>query len=282
MESIFANCVNPATCYRRLASFFGAFVVLFIVQLTVSNAASSQWHDLGGGQVRLLADLDPSTNKISGVVEIKLKKGWSTYWRYPGSSGIPPRFDFSKSLAYEAGETKFPAPSLITQEYGSYAGYKNKVMFPFEGKLLATTGAEINLDLLIGICSEVCIPATAQLTIKNNQLMQSDPEAVMAVSFAKITVPKVRDAEDIIISREQIDENDIYIKTKHKKSFGKPSMFVEGPHDWYLTPAELVSQEENTATFKLDVSRAPKGTHVFKHELRYTIVTGTSGIEILR
>ena len=30
-------------------------------------------------------------------VEIKLKPGWKTYWRYPGDSGVPPVLDFSES-----------------------------------------------------------------------------------------------------------------------------------------------------------------------------------------
>lgn len=261
---------------------FIALMFMFSFHLSSANSASSEWQDLGGGQARLLAYLNPNTNKIKGVVEVKLDEGWSTYWRNPGSSGIPPNFDFSKSVGFASGEVQFPSPRLITQEFGSYAGYKKRVMFPFEGELLAASGTEINLDLLIGVCFEVCIPATAQFNIKSDQLLQSDPKALQAVSFAQITVPKQSPVEDVLISREQINENALYIKTKHKKSFGKPSMFVEGPNDWYLTPAELISQDEETALFKLDISRVPKGTHIFKHELRYTIVTGTSGIEIVR
>ena len=30
-------------------------------------------------------------------IEIRLAPGWKTYWRYPGDSGVPPRFDFSGS-----------------------------------------------------------------------------------------------------------------------------------------------------------------------------------------
>jgi len=43
-----------------------------------------------------------------------------------------------------------------------------------------------------------------------------------------------------------------------------------------------MSQEEDMATFKLDVSRAPKGTDILSNKLRYTLVTGTKGIEIER
>lgn len=255
---------------------------VLLVNTNLANSASSEWQDLGGGKARLLTHLDPVTDKVSGVIEVLLEDGWSTYWRYPGSSGIPPLFDFSSSIAFSSKSVAFPAPQLITQPYGSYAGYKKKVMFPFEGELLATSGAKIKLDLLIGVCSEVCIPAKAQFQIDSNELVQSDPRAVQAVSFANITIPKVADADSVLISREIKDDGALYIKTKHKQSFGTPSLFVEGPNEWYLLPAELMSQDKTTATFKLDVSRAPKDTDILSHKLRYTLVTGTKGIEIER
>jgi DsbC/DsbD-like thiol-disulfide interchange protein len=266
----------------HMARFCLLFACIFLLNSNIVNAASSEWQDLGGGKARLLAHLDPVTNKVSGVVEVRLDDGWSTYWRYPGSSGIPPLFDFSKSVAFTSQEVAFPAPQLITQPFGSYAGYKKKVMFPFEGELLATSGAKISLDLLIGVCSEVCIPATAKFHIDSDELLQSDPQAVQAFSFAKITVPKVADADSVLVSREQKTDGALFIKTKHKQSFGTPSLFVEGPNDWYLLPAELMSQNETTATFKLDLSRVPKDTDILSHKLRYTIVTGTKGIEIVR
>ena len=33
---------------------------------------------------------------LLGGVAIQLQPGWKTYWRTPGDSGVPPRFDFSK------------------------------------------------------------------------------------------------------------------------------------------------------------------------------------------
>lgn len=275
-------CETNAKLIQYALKLCAFFAIIFGMLIPATNAASSKWQDLGGGKARLLANLDPATNKVSGVIEVLLEKGWSTYWRYPGSSGIPPQFDFSRSIAFSAGEVKFPAPQLITQEYGTYAGYKNKVMFPFEGELLTTGTAEINLNLLIGVCSEVCIPATAEIKINSDELFQSDPMTVQAVSFANIAVPAKRNAHDILLSREQVDENTLYVKIKHKKSFGPPSLFVEGPSEWYLLPAELMSLDEDVAVFKLDTSRAPKGTDIMAQELRYTIVTGRSSIEIQR
>ncbi len=272
------NMFNKITKYGLL------FLAVSGLQVSKAHAASSDWQDLGGGKARIIANLDPITNKVSGVVEVELKEGWSTYWRYPGSSGIPPRFDFTKSKAFSFQQVKFPAPKLINPDHETrtYAGYKSKVLFPFDAEMLATSGGKINLDILIGLCEQICIPAKAEMEIHASELFQSDPKAVQTINFAKIHVPKEKDAKDVILDVNLADDKKLYIKTKHKKSFGKPSLFVEGPNDWYLLPAKLMQEEDEHALFALDVSQAPEGTNILAHKLKYTLTRGSSGIEIIR
>lgn len=47
---------------------------------------------------------------LLGGIAIQLQPGWHTYWRTPGDSGVPPRFDFSKSDNVEAVTVLWPAP----------------------------------------------------------------------------------------------------------------------------------------------------------------------------
>ena len=42
----------------------------------------------------------PDGTRIIGV-ELTLAPGWKTYWRAPGDSGIPPRFDWSGSRKFD-------------------------------------------------------------------------------------------------------------------------------------------------------------------------------------
>jgi len=275
---------NILADYSTIRTFLSCTIFAFAAGIIASEskAAFSDWHDIGGGKARLVANLDPATNSISGVIEVKLDKGWSTYWRYPGSSGIPPVFNFSKSEAVSVKEVSFPTPILIEQEYGSYAGYKNKVMFPFEGELLSTSDGKINLDLLIGVCEKVCIPAKAEMNIEVSELFQSDANAVRTISFAKIRVPKKMPAREIIKQIGKTDNNMLHIKAKHDESLGEPALFVEGPREWYLTPAKLLSQENGIATFELDVSNAPVDTDILSEKLRFTLATGSTGIEMER
>ena len=57
-------------------------------------------------------------------IELRLAPGWKTYWRYPGDSGIPPRFDFAKSRNVKSVTVRWPAPQRLTDESGTSIGYK--------------------------------------------------------------------------------------------------------------------------------------------------------------
>jgi DsbC/DsbD-like thiol-disulfide interchange protein len=56
---------------------------------------SSPWQKDGHSAVRLLAG-SRSGAVLMGGIAFQLQPGWHTYWRNPGDSGVPPRFDFSK------------------------------------------------------------------------------------------------------------------------------------------------------------------------------------------
>lgn len=246
-----------------------------------ADAASTQWEDLGGGKARLVASLDPKTNEISGVIEVKLEPGWSTYWRYPGSSGIPPLFNFSNSKGFKLDNVKFPVPKIQESYDIKYAGYKKQVSFPFEGNLLGNSQGDINLDLLIGVCSEICVPAKAAFNIPARDLLRSDPLATQVITLASLTLPK-KAPEGAIVSVENDNNKALMITVKHNKEFGKPDLFVEGPSNWYLKPAKLMRQDDDSALFSLDLSLAPKDINPLESKLRYTLVTGSTGVEIER
>ncbi len=89
-----------------------------------------------------------------------MQPGWKTYWRYPGDSGVPPRFDFSGSENLKDAKVLFPAPHLFTDETGHSLGYKNSAIFP----LVITPqqpGKPVRLRMKIdyAVCEKLCVPA---------------------------------------------------------------------------------------------------------------------------
>ena len=63
-------------------------------------ADASTWSQDTKSAVRLIAganEKDAKSAPLRAGIEIKMEPGWHTYWRYPGDSGVPPRFSFAGS-----------------------------------------------------------------------------------------------------------------------------------------------------------------------------------------
>ena len=76
-------------------------------------ADASPWDDDLQSAARLIAARahnESGGRVFRAGVEIKLKEGWKTYWRYPGDSGVPPVLDFSRSQNVKAVTVLYPAP----------------------------------------------------------------------------------------------------------------------------------------------------------------------------
>src|SRR6202051_5372224 len=68
---------------------------------------------------------------LLGGTPAQLEPGWKPYWRTPGDSGVPPRFDFSKSENIEAVTVLWPAPTKFDDGAGGYSlGYHNQIVLP--------------------------------------------------------------------------------------------------------------------------------------------------------
>ncbi len=132
-------------------------------------ADESPWsNDIRSG-VRLIAGANGKGDvALRAGIEIKMQPGWKTYWRYPGDSGVPPRFDFSGSENLKDAKVLFPAPHLFTDETGHSLGYKNSVIFPV---VIAPQqpGKPVRLRMKIdyAVCEKLCVPAegSAELTL---------------------------------------------------------------------------------------------------------------------
>ena len=91
---------------------------------------ASPWQRDAHSAVRLLAGSRSGAVLLGGIA-IQLQPGWKTYWRTPGDSGVPPRFDFSKSENVEAVTVLWPAPMKFDDGAGGTSlGYKQQVVLP--------------------------------------------------------------------------------------------------------------------------------------------------------
>src|SRR5256885_4286423 len=111
----------------RAALMLAANLVILVAMRPALAADASPWDGSERAAMRLIAGgparADDQAIYRAGM-EIRLAPGWKTYWRYPGDSGIPPRFDFSKSRNVKSITVHWPAPQRLPEEGGISIGYK--------------------------------------------------------------------------------------------------------------------------------------------------------------
>src|SRR5437660_10185884 len=155
---------------------------------------ASAWQRDAHCAVRLLAGSRSGTVLLGGAA-IQLQPGWKTDWRTPGDSGVPPRFDFSKSENVEAVTVLWPAPKKFDDGAGGTSfGYKHQVVLPL--RIVAksadkpvTLRAEINY----AVCEKLCIPVEASAELGFSSVAST---ADANLSAALDTVPKPANVGD--------------------------------------------------------------------------------------
>src|ERR1700682_6700506 len=100
------------TVPMRAALGFAATICASSQAIEARAQDTSPWQRDGHSAVRLVAGSRSGAVLLGGIA-FRLQPGWKTYWRTPGDSGVPPRFDFSKSENVEAVHVLWAAPMIF-------------------------------------------------------------------------------------------------------------------------------------------------------------------------
>jgi DsbC/DsbD-like thiol-disulfide interchange protein len=262
-----------------------AAAVLFPVG---ASALESAWTDSTHAKVRLLAagpDKNLS-NSLRAGIEIRLTRGWHTYWRYAGDAGIPPQFDWSGSENLVKAEILWPAPERILVEDGIESiGYKDGVVFPL--RLHARDASKpiaLRLKLDFGVCEKICIPASAKLAL---DIPPSSGKSLPALDAAETRVPvkaQLGAAGTLRVLKGTLERGHtprvlVEVAVPLGKSF---DLFAEGPDEaWALPLPKRIDVMDGRARFAVPVDGAPAGGSPTPSTLRLTLVAGDEAIEVI-
>src|SRR5436305_4169504 len=142
----------------------GVAVTLLVAGVALEARAedSSPWQRDAHSAVRLLAGSRSGAVLLGGIA-IQLQAGWHTYWRTPGDSGVPPRFDFSKSDNVESVTVLWPAPHKFDDGAGGTSlGYLKQIVLPL--RIVAKNADKpvtLRASINYAVCEKLCIPVDA-------------------------------------------------------------------------------------------------------------------------
>jgi DsbC/DsbD-like thiol-disulfide interchange protein len=249
-------------------------------------ADASAWDAQPHAAVRLIAGAASTATALRAGVEIKLDPGWKTYWRYPGDSGVPPRFVFARSDNVETISLAWPAPHGFSDGIGSSIGYDGHVVFPL--RITPKDRAKpvvVRLDLDFAICERLCVPADvkAELELDGGASAQ---EATLMASEARVPKPSHLGDSGALAVRSvtrMADTKRPRVRVDVAAPDGAPvELFAEGPTaEWALPiPAPEPGAPAGTRRFSFDIDGLPPGARADGAALTLTAVSPDAAIEV--
>src|SRR3954468_13782388 len=223
---------------------FGLAATLLTASLAIDARAedASPWQRDAHSAIRLVAG-SRSSSVLLGGIAIQLQGGWKTYWRNPGDSGVPPRFDFSKSDNVEAVTILWPAPTRFPDGAGGTSlGYQKQVVLPLRIAVKnpdkpVTLRAAINY----AVCEKICIPVEANAELAFTSVASTEDSGLFA---ALDTVPKpanIGDPNPLTVRDVKREGKLGVIVDVATPDAGEVNLFVEGPTpDWSLPVPQLL------------------------------------------
>ena len=265
---------------RAALGFAAIAATLFTLDARAEDA--SPWQRDRHSAVRLIAGSRSGAVLLGGIA-FQLQPGWKTYWRTPGDSGVPPRFDFSKSDNVEAVTVLWPAPLKFDDGAGGISlGYHDQIVLPL--RIVAKNvdkPVTLRADINYAVCEKLCIPVEASVELAINSVASTEDSVLFA---ALDTVPKPANVGDpsplTIRDVERAGKSEILVDVVTPDS--RPvSLFVEGPTpDWGLpVPKPVEHSPSGVKRFSVQLDGVPPGVNPKGAALKLTLVGGDRAYE---
>ena len=269
---------------------FALATAALLTAMPVTHAADvSAWDADARSGMRLIAGKgtgDANNRVLRAGVELKLAPGWKTYWRYPGDSGVPPRFDFSQSSNVKSVDVQWPLPHRFADGSGHSIGYRDAVIFPLsvvpEDKSKPVT---LRLKLDYAICEKLCVPVDAKAELGLSDGVSSQDTALTAAA-ARVPKPAALNEGTALainsVRRESAGKLPKIVVDVTAPENSTVDLFAEGPSpDWSLPlPAPVPGAPAGKRRFAFELDGLPPGATATGATLTLTAVAGANAIEV--
>ena len=261
---------------------FAAALFAFCLTLQARAQDTSPWQQDGHSAVRLLAGSRSGAVLLGGIA-FQIQPGWHTYWRNPGDSGVPPRFDFARSENVEAVTILWPAPTKFADGAGGTSiGYQKQVVLPL--RIIAKNADKpvtLRADINYAVCEKLCIPVDAKAELAFTSVASTEDSALFAALDAVPKPATIGDPNPLTIRDVKRDGKAGVIVDVAAPDANEVTLFVEGPTpDWALPVPKLLDQgPPGIKRFAFDLDGLPPGASPDGAALKLTLVGGERSYE---
>jgi DsbC/DsbD-like thiol-disulfide interchange protein len=190
------------------------------------------------------------------ALKIDLAKGYKTYSRVAGESGLTPEFKWEGSKNLKTIEVLWPAPQRFYEGALYFWGYEASLVLPLKITALDTTQpVELALQLDYAICSNICLPQKASISLKLAHISS----LVITDALEKVPVLETNDIHlvettptQLTFTLPSLDVRDIVIESESDYIFAPPKIengqfSIQNTQAKHLTFTFL--RENNKATY---------------------------------
>jgi DsbC/DsbD-like thiol-disulfide interchange protein len=266
---------------------FGAFIAIAALASVGAGATAacaqdaSAWVKDDHSALRLLAG-SRTGSVLMGGIEIQLQPGWKTYWRTPGDSGVPPRFDFSKSVNVDSVTPLYPAPRKFDDGAGGTSyGYHKQVIFPL--RIVPKNPNEpvqLRAAVSYAVCEKLCLPVEAEAELAFTS-SASALDSVVANALNKVPKP-VGTAEPTPVALKSFKRvgDRVFVDVAAQNTNGL-ELYAEGPTpEWDLpVPKRIATDTKDIARFEFQLDGLPPNTKPEGALLKLTVVGAEGAFE---
>src|SRR6202047_2223351 len=270
------------TVPMRAALGFAATILSSSLAIQARAQDASPWQRDGHSAVRLLAGSRSGAVLLGGIA-FQLQPGWKTYWRTPGDSGVPPRFDFSKSENIDAITVLWPAPTKFDDGAGGHSlGYHDQVVLPL--RIVAKNADKpvmLRADINYAVCEKLCIPVEASAELAIASVASTEDRALFAALATGTKPANVGDPNPLTIRDVKREGKSRVLVDVAVPDAREVNLFVEGPTpDWALPVPKLLDHSPpGVKRFAFDLDGVPPGIDPEGAALKLTLVSGERSYE---
>jgi thiol:disulfide interchange protein DsbD len=219
----------------------------------IFNLLGAAWFCLAGAgasaahtQARLVLAVEtgwPGDTVLAGV-PLRMDRGWHTYWRNPGASGMATKIEWQLPAGVTAGAIEWPVPEKLPDEDLTTYIYTNEVVLLVPLKLAAELRPgplELKASISWLECEALCVPGKASVQATLNIGSESKPSKDAALIQAWQTkLPKSGDGLSAHAWWEQTataNSRPLALEWNSPVAAGEADFFPDASEDFEVQPA---------------------------------------------
>jgi DsbC/DsbD-like thiol-disulfide interchange protein len=232
-------------------------------------------------QVSLIEGWRMENGRHMAGIHIALAPGWKTYWRAPGEGGVPTVLRLRSAEGIDGMVIHWPRPEIFFTNGMRSIGYQDDVILPVEFAVSEDGDVALDGRLDLGVCYDICMPVTLDLTGALLPDMTRDNGIGRALSDRPLTAVEAG-AGDVRCAVEPISDGLRVRVTATLPPTGNDETLVVEHRDPQIWVSEASTRRDgSTVTGVADVVPADHGPFALnRSDLRITVIGTQMAVEL--